>query len=72
MGEDPIKAVLHTPKLSRRRGSASRPPAWPSSRPATPTGTHEESLAAVVSREVVARKASGAAARIRSWGIPDP
>jgi len=69
MAEDPLKAVLHYArvlKAPRIRDSAARladqarDGGW----------SHEEYLAAVLSREVAAREASGAAIRIRSAGFP--
>ena len=64
MAEDPIKAVLHYAqalKAPRIRDSAAR-----LAEQARDAGwTHEEYLAAVLSREVAAREASGAATRIR-------
>ena len=69
MAEDPIKAVLHYAqalKAQRIRESAAR-----LAEQARDAGwTHEEYLAAVLSREVAAREASGAATRIRSAGFP--
>lgn len=69
MAEDPMKAVLHYAqalKAPRIRDSAAR-----LAEQARDTGwTHEEYLAAVLSREVAAREASGAATRIRSAGFP--
>jgi DNA replication protein DnaC len=67
--EDPIKQVehyAHALKAPRIRESASRladqarEGGW----------SHEEYLAAVLSREVAARESSGAATRIRSAGFP--
>ncbi|MCH2220138.1 IS21-like element helper ATPase IstB [Mycobacterium gordonae] len=69
MTEDPIKTVCHYAqvlKAPRIRESAARladqarDGGW----------SHEEYLAAVLSREVSAREASGAATRIRSAGFP--
>jgi DNA replication protein DnaC len=69
MADDPIKDVLHYAgvlKAPRIRESAARladqarEGGW----------SHEEYLAAVLSREVAAREASGAAIRIRSAGFP--
>ena len=69
MAEDPLKAVLHYAqalKAPRIRDSAAR-----LAEQARDAGwTHEEYLAAVLSREVAAREASGAAIRIRSAGFP--
>jgi DNA replication protein DnaC len=69
MAEDPMKAVLHYAqalKAPRIRESAAR-----LAEQARDAGwTHEEYLAAVLSREVAAREASGAATRIRSAGFP--
>lgn len=69
MAEDPIKAVLHYAqalKAPRIRDSAAR-----LAEQARDDGwSHEEYLAAVLSREVCAREASGAATRIRSAGFP--
>jgi DNA replication protein DnaC len=69
MAEDPMKAVLHYAqalKAPRIRESAAR-----LAEQARDAGwTHEEYLAAVLSREVSAREASGAATRIRSAGFP--
>src|SRR3954451_20016926 len=69
MAEDPIKAVCHFAqalKAPRIRESAAR-----LAEQARDGGwSHEEYLAAVLSREVAAREASGAAIRIRSAGFP--
>jgi DNA replication protein DnaC len=69
MAEDPIKAVGHYAqalKAPRIRESAAR-----LAEQARDGGwSHEEYLAAVLSREVAAREASGAAIRIRSAGFP--
>ena len=69
MAEDPIKTILHYAqalKAPRIRESAAR-----LAEQARDAGwTHEEYLAAVLSREVSAREASGAATRIRSAGFP--
>ncbi|WP_205879635.1 IS21-like element helper ATPase IstB [Mycobacterium paragordonae] len=69
MAEDPIKAVCHYAqalKAPRIRDSAAR-----LAEQARDGGwSHEEYLAAVLSREVAAREASGAAIRIRSAGFP--
>lgn len=71
MAEDPIKAVLHYAralKAPRIRESAAR-----LAQQARDGGwSHEEYLAAVLSREVAAREASGAAIRVRSAGFPTP
>ncbi|WP_280513769.1 ATP-binding protein [Mycobacterium asiaticum] len=69
MAEDPIKAVLHYAqalKAPRIRDSAARL----AEQARDANWTHEEYLAAVLSREVAAREASGAATRIRSAGFP--
>ncbi|CAM3456028.1 transposase [Mycobacterium intermedium] len=69
MTEDPIKAVLHYAqalKAPRIRDSAARL----AEQARDANWTHEEYLAAVLSREVAAREASGAATRIRSAGFP--
>jgi DNA replication protein DnaC len=69
MAEDPIKAVLHYAqalKAPRIRDSAARL----AEQARDASWTHEEYLAAVLSREVAAREASGAATRIRSAGFP--
>ena len=67
--EDPIKAVEHyahalkAPRIreaAARLADQARDGGW----------SHEEYLAAVLSREVAAREASGAATRIRSAGFP--
>src|SRR5215217_6448201 len=69
MADDPIKAVCHyaqalkAPRIREAAGrlaEQARDGGW----------THEEYLAAVLSREVAAREASGAAIRIRSAGFP--
>ena len=69
MTADPIKDVLHYAhalKAPRIRESAAR-----LAEQARDGGwSHEEYLAAVLSREVAAREASGAAIRIRSAGFP--
>jgi DNA replication protein DnaC len=69
MAEDPIKAVYHYAqalKAPRIRESAAR-----LAEQARDGGwSHEEYLAAVLSREVAAREASGAAIRIRTAGFP--
>ena len=69
MAEDPMKTILHYAqalKAPRIRESAAR-----LAEQARDAGwTHEEYLAAVLSREVSAREASGAATRIRSAGFP--
>ena len=71
MAEDPINAVCHYAqalKAPRIRESAAR-----LAEQARDGGwSHEEYLAAVLSREVAAREASGAAIRIRSAGFPTP
>ena len=68
-GEDPIKQVehyAHALKAPRIRESAAR-----LAQQARDGGwSHEEYLAAVLSREVAARESSGAAIRIRSAGFP--
>jgi DNA replication protein DnaC len=69
MAEDPIKAVHHYAqalKAPRIRDSAARL----ADQAREASWTHEEYLAAVLSREVAAREASGAATRIRSAGFP--
>src|ERR1700712_5617462 len=69
MAEDPIKAILHYAqalKAPRIRDSAARL----AEQARDASWTHEEYLAAVLSREVAAREASGAATRIRSAGFP--
>ena len=69
MAEDPIKAVLHYAqalKAPRIRGSAARL----AEQARDANWTHEEYSAAVLSREVVTREASGATTRIRSAGFP--
>jgi DNA replication protein DnaC len=67
--EDPIKAVehyAHALKAPRIREAAAR-----LAEQAREGGwSHEEYLAAVLSREVAAREASGAATHIRSAGLP--
>lgn len=69
MAEDPIKSVLHyaqalkAPRIREsvaRLAEQARDGGW----------SHKEYLAAVLSREVAAREASGAATRIRSAGFP--
>lgn len=70
MADDPIKSVLHyaqalqAPRIresAARLAEQARDGGW----------SHEEYLAAVLSREVAAaREASGAATRIRSAGFP--
>ena len=71
MAEDPINAVCHYAqalKAPRIRESAAR-----LAEQARDGGwSHEEYLAAVLSREVAAREASGAAIRIRSAGFSTP
>lgn len=68
MAEDPIKAVCHYAqalKAPRIRESAAR-----LAEQARDGGwSHEEYLAAVLSREVAAREASGGPIRIRSAGL---
>lgn len=68
MADDPMKAVLHyaqaleAPRIrdsAARLAVQARDSSW----------THEEYLAAVLSREVAAREACGAATRIRSAGF---
>src|SRR5262249_16471710 len=69
MGEDPIKQVCHYAqalKAPRIRESAAR-----LAEQARSSGwSHEEYLAAVLSREAAARESSGAETRIRSAGFP--
>ncbi|MFC7958867.1 IS21-like element helper ATPase IstB [Rhodococcoides kroppenstedtii] len=69
-GEDPIKQIEHYAqalKAPRIRESAARLAAQ-----ARDGGwSHEEYLAAVLSREVSARESSGAQTRIRSAGLPN-
>lgn len=67
--DDPIKTILHYAqalKAPRIRDSAARL----AEQARDANWTHEEYLAAVLSREVAAREASGAATRIRSAGFP--
>src|SRR6185436_18304321 len=69
MAEDPIKAVCHfaqSLKAPRIRESAARL----ADQARVGGWSHEEYLAAVLSREVAAREASGAMTRIRSAGFP--
>jgi DNA replication protein DnaC len=69
MAEDPIKQVCHYAqalKAPRIRESAAR-----LAEQARSSGwSHEEYLAAVLSREAAARESSGAETRIRSAGFP--
>ncbi len=69
-GENPIKLVehyAHALKATRIRDCAAR-----LADQARDSGwTHEEYLAAVLSREVAARESSGARTRIRSAGFPN-
>lgn len=67
--DDPIKTILHYAqalKAPRIRDSAARL----AEQARDANWTHEEYLAAVLSREVAAREACGAATRIRSAGFP--
>uniref|UniRef100_UPI00384B4EC0 ATP-binding protein n=1 Tax=Mycolicibacterium baixiangningiae TaxID=2761578 RepID=UPI00384B4EC0 len=69
MDDDPITVVLHYAqalKAPRIRESA----AYLAEQARDANRSHEEYLAAALSREVAAREASGAATRIRSAGFP--
>jgi DNA replication protein DnaC len=66
-GTDQSRPALRpSPQSTRIRESA----AWLAEQARDANWTHEEYLAAVLSREVAAREASGAATRIRSAGFP--
>lgn len=68
IAEDPIKEICHDAqalKAPRIRGSAAR-----LAEQARDGGWSHEEYLAVLSREVAAREASGAAIRIRSAGFP--
>src|SRR5690348_3182659 len=70
MSEDPVKLVehyAHALKAPRIRDAAARLAA----QARQDSWTHEEYLAAVLSREVAARESSGAQTRIRSAGFPN-